>query len=90
MQVTSSLEEAGFEAQGATLGEKQHRWKERDGHGLIDVLIPENLGRAADYCGAGGFPGLATPGAQFFSIVRRRSSSPSGPPLARSLARWTA
>lgn len=65
MRVTTSLAEAGFEAQGVTLGEKQHRWAEKDGPGLIDVLIPENLGRAANYRGAGGFPGLPTPGAQF-------------------------
>lgn len=65
MTVTSSLEEAGFDSQGVTMGEKQHRWAERDGPGIIDVLIPENLGRAADYHGAGGFPGLPTPGAQF-------------------------
>lgn len=47
------------------VNQKQHRWAEKDGPGVIDVLIPENLGRAANYRGAGGFPGLPTPGAQF-------------------------
>lgn len=65
MLVTKSLEEAGFVARGVTLGEKQHRWKEKDGPGVIDVLIPQNLGKSADYRGSGGFPGLPTPGAQF-------------------------
>ncbi|UAL30574.1 hypothetical protein K8W59_03355 [Nocardioides rotundus] len=64
VHVTTVLEEVGFQARGVTMGEKQHRWVQRDGPGVIDVLIPENLGRAADHQGAGGFPGLPTPGAQ--------------------------
>jgi hypothetical protein len=64
MEVTSALQEAGFVAKGVTAGEKQHRWEESKSSAIIDVLIPEGLGRAADYQGAGGFPGLPTPGAQ--------------------------
>lgn len=65
MQVTTTLADAGFEPQGVTVGGKQHRWAEKEGAGIIDVLIPRNLGRAANYPGVTGIPGLPTRGAQF-------------------------
>jgi len=63
MKVTNALEASGFEPKGETLGGKQHRWVR--GEAIIDVLIPENLGRSADNKGSGGAPGLETPGAQY-------------------------
>lgn len=63
MTVTTALQEAGFVATAVTMGEKQHRWVR--GRAAIEVLIPAGVGRAASYQGAGGFPGLPTPGAQY-------------------------
>lgn len=63
MTVTSTLEAAGFRSLGVTMGGKQHRWEREEA--IIDVLIPQLTGRAATNKGAGGSPGLETPGAQY-------------------------
>jgi hypothetical protein len=60
---TRALEEVGFQVNGETMMGKQHRWVR--GEAMIDVLIPQNLGRAAEIPSASGKPGLETPGAQF-------------------------
>lgn len=60
--VTQALEDAGFKVGGETDGGKQLRWVR--GKASIDVLIPQNVGRAARVPSSSGKPGLETPGAQ--------------------------
>jgi hypothetical protein len=86
MLVTTSLEQAGFTAQGTTVGEKQHRWAEREGPGIIDVLIPENLGRAADYLAQADSRVYLHPAPNTHWTARNVSPSRSEPRPGRSVA----